>query len=301
VYVTQGASNLTFAHNHTSYTECGYFFYGWSGYSVSHMYVLNNTMDHLDFNGSENVCSGQGVTFIGNVDHFTINGNTLGPYIANHYTQTGGIDTLQEDGNTFLGPSCRYGVHSTDCWGNHDATVDIHQNILQIFGDAQHIDFSNNVMRNTGTNGNSILLETTPPGQATISDVTIHNNLFDHDADGTSVDICPVQGLTFTNNTVVGTLGWGTMFRNLDNSTCGMSANGSNYNVTHNIFVLTSGSPALSEGGCGTNCTFDYNVTNDATATGARSVDNWTPSWQNTNSYQPATGSLPYPTGYGTG
>jgi hypothetical protein len=36
------------------------------------------------------------------------------------------------------------------------------------------------------------------------------------------------------------------MFRNLDNSTCGMSANGSNYNVTHNIFVLTSGSPALS-------------------------------------------------------
>jgi hypothetical protein len=288
VSVLNHGSFLTFENNRTSNVDniSAYYIIGNAGVSVSHIQVLNNVMEHLDCNSP---CStgGQGVTFIGEVDHITIEHNTIGPDIANHYTQTGGVNTLVEDYNTFLGPSLRY------------SHPEVHQNLLQVFGDSTNVEFSDNVARNTGTNGNSVLLETTLPNHASISNVTIHNNLFDHETDGVSYNICPVKGLTFTNNTVVGSV-WGTIFHALDTSTCDMAENGSNYNVSHNILVQTTKAANLTQEGCATNCTFDYNVTDDGTATGTHSIPNWTPKWTDTTNYQPT--GLPIQAGYeGTG
>jgi hypothetical protein len=288
VSVLYSGSNLTFENNRTSNVLdiSAYYILGNAGVSISHIQVLNNVMDHLDC-VSPCGTGGQGVTFIGLVDHITIEHNTIGPAIANHYTQTGGVNGLVEDYNTFLGPSIRY------------AHPEVHQNLLQVFGSSSNIEFSDNVARDTGTNGNSVLLETTPPEHATISNVTIHNNLFDHETDGVSYDICPVQGLTFTNNTVVGSV-WGTIFHPLDSSTCGMASAGSNYTVTNNVFAETTKAADSSPDGCTTSCTFDYNVTSDGSAVGSHSIGNWTPRWGDTLNYQPV--GLPFAAGYdGTG
>ncbi len=284
VSIVNHGSNLTFENNRTSNVEdiSAYYIIGNAGESISHIQVLDNVMEHLDCTSPCAPPRGQGVTFIGEVDHITIEHNTIGPGIANHYTQTGGVNTLVENYNTFLGPSLRY---------NHP---EVHQNLLQIFGDATNIEFSDNVARDTGTNGNSVLLEAALPNQARVSNVTIHNNLFDHETDGFSYDICPVQGLTFTDNTVVGSV-WGTLFHPLDSRTCNMVENGSDYNVTHNIFVNTTKGKDVSQEGCATNCTFDYNVTSDHSASGAHSILGWTPRWANTISYRPV--GLPFAAG----
>jgi hypothetical protein len=286
VSVTQGASNLTFQDNHTSNTECGYLFYGWPGYSISHIQVLENTMEHLNFSGAEEVCSGAGVVFIGTVSNFTIDDNTIGPDIADHYTQTGGIENLQEDGNTFLGPSLRY---------EHDAGEEEndHQNILQIFGESSNVEFSNNIMRNTGTNAGSLLFQ-----EGQMKNVKVDNNLFDHDADGYSVQIYPVEGLEFTHNTVVGSH-WGVYFRKAEEPD---QSYGDDYNVTDNIFVENDKSgetPDIAEEGCSSNCDFDYNVSSDDSAEGAHSIRNWTPQWLNTTFYLPL--DIPFEAGYRQG
>ena len=49
VYVTEGASHVTFEENLTSNTECGYFIYGSEGHEVSYMQLLDNTMEYLNF------------------------------------------------------------------------------------------------------------------------------------------------------------------------------------------------------------------------------------------------------------
>jgi hypothetical protein len=55
---------------------------------------------------------------------------------------------------------------------------------------------------------------------------------------------------------------------------------GDNYNVIENIFVgNTGGTPDVTENGCSSACTFDYNVSGDRSATGPHSVDGWAPHW----------------------
>jgi hypothetical protein len=145
-------------------------------------------------------------------------------------------------------------------------------------------------MRNTGTNGGSLLFQ-----EGQMKNVKVDNNLFDHDADGYSVQIYPVEGLEFTHNTVVGSH-WGVYFRKAEGPD---QSYGDDYNVTDNIFVendKSGGAPDVAEEGCSSNCDFDYNVSSDDSAEGAHSIKNWTPQWLNTTFYLPI--GLPFEAGY---
>ncbi len=287
-------SYITFEDNTTSNVNniSAYYVLANAGVTISHVSVVGNTMDHLGCVESCSSPSGQCVTFVGPVEHITIDYNVCGPGIADHYTQTGGVSYLEEDHNTFLGPSARY------------AWPGVHQNILQIFGSSDHVSFSDNVIRDTGTNSNSLLIESTPPEHATFSDVSIENNLWDHETDGETIGICPVNGLSFKYNTIVGSV-WGSHFSPTSSTTANCGP-GANYDISHNIFAETTKAPDFEYGGtgkglaCETNCTVDYNVTTDETAqtedTDANSLANWTPSWTNTTEYQPL--GLPFTAGY---
>ena len=91
-------------------------------------------------------------------------------------------------------------------------------------------------MRNTETNAGSLLFQ-----EGQMHNVKVDNNLFDHDAEGYSVQIYPVEGLEFAHNTVVDST-WGVYFRTAepprDNSY------GDNYDVVDNIFVGNTGGGA---------------------------------------------------------
>ena len=281
--VREQDSNLIFSENLTRESECGYFLYGEGNSGISNVQILDNRMEDLDFTGPEGTCSGEGVVFIGKVSNLTIDGNTIGPHIANHYTHTGGVQGLREDGNTFLGPSLR----------SHHGSSD-HQNILQIFGSSTNVEFSNNVMRDTETNAGSLLFQ-----EGQMYNVKVDNNLFDHDAEGYSVQIYPVEGLEFAHNTVVDSH-WGVYFRQAEPPRD--SSYGDNYDVVDNIFVgNTGGTPDVTEKGCSSACTFDYNVSGDRSATGPHSVDNWAAHWSEAPPllYQPL--GLPIEAGYRVG
>jgi hypothetical protein len=277
VSATQGDSNLVFQGNIIKNTVCGFFFYGWEHYKVSNIQILENTMENLNFTGSESTCSGEGVVFIGNVNNFVIDNNTFGPKIANHYTQTGGIENLQENGNLFQGPSLRSSHGESD-----------HQNVLQIFGSSKNVEFSNNILRNTGTNAGSLLFQ-----EGQMKNVKVDNNLFDHDAEGYSVQIYPIEELEFVHNTVVDSH-WGVYFRSAEPRD---ESHGDDYKVTNNIFVGNTGTtPDVSENGCSSNCEFDYNVSGDSSAGGSHSVKNWKPDWMEEIYYQPV--GLTFSAGY---
>jgi hypothetical protein len=261
IYLEQGDSYITIEDDTWRAAECGVFAYGWEGYEVEHITIKHNLMEDLNFSGSEGTCSGAGVVMIGHVKDFTIDNNQIGPGIAGHYTQTGGIEGLQENGNTFLGPSNHLEHGSAD-----------HQNVFQDFGESKNVEFDDNVLRHTGTNGGSILLE---HGQ--MKNVQLDNNLFEEDAEGYSVQIYPTEGLEFAHNTVVNSH-WGVYFRAAEPED---ETHGDDYTVTDNVVVgNTGGTPDLTELGCSSSCDFSHNATSDGSADGEGSVDDWKPSWR---------------------
>ncbi len=211
--------------------------------------------------------TGQGVTLSGG--EALIAGNTF-QTIPEHYIQGG--DNTVVDGNVFQGPrlSC----------------PNAHLNIWQIWSGGRNDAFINNVMRPGMHTSNSIMFETGPGGanpSDTLSNITISNNLFDHETDTYSIQECQTNGLTITNNTIVGST-YGLWARNC-------SGTGSSYDISRNIVVQNAGrTPEIQLDGCAGTCTFDYNVTDDGSADQAGSthyVIHWNPQWQDTTWYQP--------------
>jgi Bacterial TSP3 repeat len=239
--------------------------------AVSDVTIEGNYMHDFDFSGSEGVTGGYGITVVNGVEHFTIRGNTI-ESVANDYIQSASPVDFTVDGNTFLGPSLRYG-HSS-----------VHQDLWQIFGGGDDVVFTDNVARNTGTN-ESLLFQ-----EGTFHNTVVENNLLINDSDGYTCQIYQQQGLVFRHNTIVDSH-WGCLFR--DNG----GTAGSGYQVDHNIFVGTEDNPDLSTqsraSGWGT---YDYNVSEDGSAGGAHSVRNWSPSWLDTTDYAPQ--GLPFEAGY---
>ena len=77
------------------------------------------------------------------------------------------------------------------------------------------------------------------------------------------------------------------------------SDDSTNTTATHNIQTNDYGEgEAMTFGGCTGTCTFDYNVTDDNSATGeTHGVTDWTPSWTSTGPWSPWTGQSK-PSGY---
>ena len=233
--------------------------------------------------------SGVGVGGYGDAYNVTVKNNTI-KSAASDYIQSGMIHDWTVDGNTFLGPSLQFPNHPTD-----------HQDLWQIFGcdvgcyDTNHliynITYTNNVARNTGT-AESLLFQT-----AYFRNVRVENNLFDKDSRGTTVQIYNTDGLIYRNNTHIEEAATAdgnqaAMFRD------GGGTAGQNYQVDHNIFIKLQGlAGAIStENRAASWGTYDYNVSNDSSASGTNSIQNWTPNWVNTTDYEPV--GLPYLAGY---
>ncbi len=238
-----------------------------AGTAVTDVLIEGNNIHNLDYTGSQGTANGYGVTASNGVARFTIRDNTI-KSPASDYIQFASPETVAIDHNTFLGPSLL---------GSHQD----HQDLVQIFGGGQNIAFTNNVARNTETQ-ESLLFQ-----EGAFSNVVVENNLFDHDSRGYTCQIYQSRGLIFRDNTIVGSH-WGCLFRDLASS-----AAGSGYQVDHNIFTNTAeGSDISTEGRAASWGTYDYNVSEDGSATGSHSVRNWKPSWQDTTSYMPAGLSL---------
>ncbi len=164
-----------------------------------------------------------------------------------------------------------------------------HQDLWQIYGGGSDIAFTNNVARGTGT-AQSLLFQLAYPGSH-FSNVTVANNLFDHETQGYSCQIFQSAGLTFRANTVVGSR-YGCLFRDDP----GYPA-GSGYEVDHNIFGAATGSADVGvEGRAAQWGRFDHNVSLDGSATGSGSVRHWDPRWENMHDYVPL--GLPFAAGY---
>ena len=122
---------------------------------------------HLNNEPGGSTMDGQCGTFIGYWEHVTFSHNVCGPENSGHYTQDGGGSYITEEYNTFLGPSERY---KTKTSGD---TTGYHTNVFQAFHPGEHIYFRNNVVRNTGTNGNTILMEATGETAPVYNDVRL--------------------------------------------------------------------------------------------------------------------------------
>jgi hypothetical protein len=279
--VTEDGDNIEFVGNDLGPQECGMYFYGYTtgGHSVSNVLVDGNYIHDIDYNQSEGQsgCDGYGVEMVGKVDHFTIRNNTI-KSVAEDYLQTGGGSYFTVDHNTFLGPSLR---------ASHPQA---HADLWQFFGDGSHLQFTNNVARNTGTN-ESLLFQ-----EGSFDNVLIGNNLFDHDSDGYTAQLYNATGMTFIDNTVVGSR-WGVLFR--DYAGDYGQTGGSGYNVQNNIFDCHSndGCTAVSaEGNAEKWGTYDYNVSTDGSAWGPHSIKHWPVHWLDTSNYLPI--GLPFAAGY---
>lgn len=238
-----------------------------NGTSVTDVLIEGNNIHNLDYSGSQGTANGYGITASNGVARFTIRDNTI-KSPASDYIQFASPETATIDHNTFLGPSL-LGTHQD------------HQDLVQIFGGGQNITFTDNVARNTETQ-ESLLFQ-----EGAFSNVVIENNLFDHDSRGYTCQLYQSRGMIFRNNTVVGSH-WGCLFRDLATSSAG-----SGYQVDHNIFVGTAeGGDVSTEGRAGGWGTYDYNVSEDGSASGSHSVRNWKPSWVDTTSYTPVGLSL---------
>src|SRR5690242_73913 len=151
VSVTGSASGLAFVDNTISHATSGFYFSAGPSETQTDIRVLYNRMDHLTAPSLGGVATAQCVTIAGSATeehHFTVSHNTCGPGIGDHYFQVGGIDGLVADYNTFLGPP-----------DNEVFTQGAHNNVLQIFGDSRNVDFSHNVMRDTESRGETVLIQ----------------------------------------------------------------------------------------------------------------------------------------------
>jgi hypothetical protein len=242
-----------------------------SGSKVSNVVIEGNYLHDLDYTGTQGVANGYGITASDGVANFVIRGNTI-KSPASDYIQSASPVNFVVDHNTFLGPSLL---------GSHQD----HQDLWQIFGGGSNITFTNNVARYTETQ-ESLLFQ-----EGAFQNVVVENNLFDHDSRGYTCQIYQSTGLTFRANTVVGSH-WGCLFRDL-----GSASPGSGYAVDHNIFVgTTEGSAISTEGRAAGWGTYDYNVSDDNSASGAHSIRGWKSSWSDSTNYIPA--GLSFTAGY---
>ncbi len=242
-----------------------------NGTSVTDVLIEGNNIHNLDYTGSQGTANGYGVTASNGVARFTIRDNTI-KSPASDYIQFASPETATIDHNTFLGPSLL---------GSHQD----HQDLVQIFGGGQNITFTDNVARNTETQ-ESLLFQ-----EGAFTNVVIENNLFDHDSRGYTCQLYQSKGMVFRNNTIVDSH-WGCLFRDLATSSAG-----SGYQIDHNIFVGTAeGSDISTEGRAAGWGTYDYNVSEDGSASGSHSLRNWKPSWVNTTDYTPV--GLSFTAGY---
>jgi hypothetical protein len=242
------------------------------GTNVTDVLIEGNFLHDLDYSGSQGPADGYGITAVNGVERFTIAGNTIKSVAADYLQSASPVDFAVVD-NTFLGPTLV---------GNHPQE---HQDLWQIFGGGTNVVYSNNVARNTGTH-ESLLFQ-----EGSFRNVTIENNLFDHDSRGYTCQLYQSTGMIFRNNTVVGSH-WGCLFRDLASRGAG-----SGYQIDHNVFADTEASVDVStEGRAGSWGTYDYNVSSDNSAGGSHSVRNWSPSWSDTTNYGPL--GLPFAAGY---
>jgi hypothetical protein len=242
------------------------------GTNVTDVLIEGNYLHDLDYTGSQGPADGYGITVVNGVERFTIADNTIKSVAADYLQSASPVDFAVLD-NTFLGPTL-VGSHPQE-----------HQDLWQIFGGGTNITYSNNVARNTGTH-ESLLFQ-----EGAFRNVKIENNLFDHDSRGYTCQLYQSTGMIFRNNTVVGSH-WGCLFRDYSSS-----AAGSGYQIDHNIFAETEASVDIStEGRAGSWGTYDYNVSEDGSASGSHSVRNWSPSWSDTTNYTPL--GLSFSAGY---
>jgi hypothetical protein len=242
-----------------------------SGTEVTDVLFDGNYLHDLDYTGNQGTANGYGLTASNGVSRFTVTNNTI-KSTASDYLQFASPNTVTIDHNIFLGPSL-LGSHAD------------HQDLVQIFGGGRNVTFTNNVARNTQTQ-ESLLFQ-----EGAFSNVVIENNLFDHDSRGYTCQLYQSTGLVFRGNTVVGSH-WGCLFRDLASSPAG-----SGYQIDHNVFTNTAeGSDVSTEGRAGSWGAYDYNVSEDGSASGSHSVRNWSPSWSDTTSYNPL--GLPFAAGY---
>ncbi len=256
----------------------GIFFFGDSreGGSTRAILIAGNHIHDIDYSGPQAVYRGYGVKSIGTQDGFTVRDNTI-ESVAADYLQTDEAKNWTVEGNTFLGPTLVDG-HPQE-----------HQDLWQVYAGGSGIEFTGNVARGTGTS-QSLLFQLTHPGNR-FTDVTVADNLFDHDSRGYSCQIYQSDGLVFRRNTVVGSR-WGCLFRR-DPRFPG----GSGYEVDLNVFAETRDGPDLSlEQGVAGWGSFDRNVSSDGSATGANSLRDWKPAWSNEVDFQPL--GLPFAAGY---
>jgi hypothetical protein len=246
--------------------------------SCRHVLIEGNTIHDIDYTGPQNGYQGYGIKAVGTPVGFTVRGNTI-QSVAADYLQTDVAEDWKVEGNTFLGPSL-VGTHPQE-----------HQDLWQDYAGGQDMVFADNVARRTGT-AESLLFQLTYPGDK-FSGVTVENNLFDHDSVGFSIQIYQVDGLTFEDNTLVGSR-FGSVFRFDDRF-----PPGSGYKVEHNIFAETTEPDQVDlgvENGVQNWGTFDFNVSTDDSATGPGSVRNWKARWGDEVDYPPL--GLPIPAGF---
>jgi hypothetical protein len=256
----------------------GIYFFGDAdqGGSSTQVLIADNRIHDIDYSGPQDGYQGYGIKSVGVQHGFVVRGNTI-ESVAADYIQTDVADDWTVEGNTFLGPTL-VGTHPQE-----------HQDLWQVYAGGRQMTFRDNVARDTGT-GESLLFQLTYPGDR-FEDVSVENNLFDHDTAGFSTQIYQVDGLSFRDNTVVGSR-FGCVFRRDDRY-----PPGSGYRVEGNVVAETAaGSDFGVENGVENWGTFDANVSSDDSATGPHSVRNWQPRWGNTVDYPPL--GLPISAGF---
>jgi hypothetical protein len=288
---TSASHDYQFIENTFENDAYGIVLYGGSA-PISKVLIERNYMRNIDFPGES--CSkptyagGQAVTLF-DAEGVTIADNRF-KEVSWHYIQGGsqGPAGVTVEHNLFEGPI------------QADRLACTHLNVWQIWQGGEDDVFRDNIVR--GEPGHPaaitpILFETeTSSGTCTgaMSKSTVSNNLFVDDAAAYSIQVMTTQGLTVTHNTVVGS-SYGTIV--YKEEAC---PNGSDYDVSNNIDVANSAGTDLSLGGCEGACTFEYNVSEDASAERAPEtqhfLSDWNPSWI-TTSWNPETEPTP-PAGY---
>ncbi len=281
-------------------SESGVVVYGnTAGAPVQNVRIEYDRMQNLEEKAG-GVGNSQCGTFIGEWEYVTFSHDLCGPYLSGHFTQDGGGNHLTEEYDTFLGPSYRYEWKTKE-----SSTEGYHTNILQIFHPSEYVVFAHNVIRDAGTNGNTILIEGTKETNARYNHITIEDNLFERAEDGQGPGICPQSNFTYAWNTNIYSSPETTNFAVTAFSRKGSAGendsceSGPNDRVEHNVMIevpCTHSVPGYETGSslleilispcpthhntdlgweagsgsqgpfCASECSVEYNVTEDNTA-----------------------------------
>lgn len=252
----------------------GVYLYGWvhpPRGTVTDILIQGNDIHGMDWPAGRagGPADGYGVVMAGNHARITVRGNTIRDVAVDSIQSSGG-DDLVVDGNLFEGP------------GHSGAHPGVHVDLWQIFGDAHHVRFTDNVIRGTATD-ESLLFQS-----GRLRDVVVQNNLFDHDSTGYSAQLYPAHGLVLRGNTFIGSR-WGVVLRG---AAPGTYAGGRDYVVERNTVFAAEGAgiglaPSVLRWG-----TFDWNAsTGISAATGPNGLSAWA-------SLDGDPASLPFQAGY---